>query len=376
MLVRVPSNTENFEVRDLKSASSSDFVESWRALSKNTLVPNPFWEPGFCLPAIEHLASEDVKLAVQNCGNSVVAIAPFTIERIGEVGPKVCRLWAHDYLPIGSPLVAQDCPGALIALLSDLNHKTNLPVLAPLLEAPITNHLKNNWDGYIKLISTDKRAAIVSNETAENYRKLYFSKQRRAGLDRRFRRLQEATSQIGDLSIEMAREPYSVAFELERFLNLEHVGWKGKAKTSLLSNKHDAEFIRTAVGEMSRRESTAIATLKAGDKLIASLILLVNGNSFYSWKTAFDESFSQYSPGVQLLARFADPIRSEGKPFRLDSCSSPDNTLANVLMNERLRATTLVLHNKPNSLQAQAAAHTLKTLMVARQTVKSILNGS
>lgn len=364
-----------FQVINYNAALPLQFVAAWRTLSELSRVPNPFWDPDFCIPAMALVAPDTIKIAtLTNPDGSLAALAPFTVQRLMKFGPKVATLWTHDYIPLGTPLVATDNEQAFEALLNGIVTETGAPLLA--------NDLKQMQKlGTISkdiisthIINTHQRAALKSTQPGEIYRRTTLSKQRRQGLDRRFRRLRERTTHLGTLEIDLCRDPELVPSRFEAFMRLEKIGWKGGNRTALLSNESHATFARNAALNLAARRSAMVATLKAGETVLAALTLFqINGETF-SWKTTFDENFSACSPGTQLLARFADPIMGNGESFQLDSCAAPNNEIANTIWGEREIVQNVIFSTPAQSALATTLKHTEQLKQGTKQTAKSLLN--
>ncbi|MEP2943099.1 MAG: GNAT family N-acetyltransferase [Hyphomicrobiales bacterium] len=364
-----------FQIIDDKAALSPQFVAAWRALSERAYVPNPFWDPHFCIPAMTLATPGTIKIAtLTNPDGSLAALAPFTLKRVMKVGPKVAVLWTHDYIPLGTPLIAAADETAFQSLLLGIMNETGSPLLAyALKQLPKLGTLSKDIIA-THVINTHHRAALQSSEPGETYRRATLSKQRRQGLDRRFRRLGERTAHLGKLEIDLCRDPEIIPSRFEAFMRLEQVGWKGGNNTALLSNKLHADFARDAALKLAQRQSAMVATLKAGETVLAALTLFqINGETF-SWKTAFDNNYKECSPGTQLLARFADPVMGCGEPFRLDSCAAANNEIANAIWGERVCVQNIIFSTPSQSTQANAIKHAEQLKQQTKQKLKSILN--
>lgn len=359
-----------------QNAKAEAFVDAWRALSEQALVPNPFFDPDFCLPAIKRLDEERVKLAVIMDGDgSIIALAPFVLARFARFGPKVAEIWAHDYLPLSTPLVRHDCAGALEELLIGISTHSNAPVLVPLMKgleafAPLSSSFQ------MDVLSTHERAAMESTLSGEEYRRQTLSKQRRQGLNRRYRRLAERTAHLGDLHIELCNDAEQVPSRFETFMRVEKLGWKGGNKTALLNVEDHAALGREAAFGFSQRGACYIATLRAGDTVLAALTLFKAKDTLFSWKTSFDETYAECSPGSQILSRFADPLMGLGEAVMLDSCAAPDNTLANAIWGERVEVQNVLFMPPAYKTAGTAIRNFLMLHNQARRTAKRLIRGS
>ena len=351
----------------------ASFINAWRELSEQSIVANPFYDPDFCLPAIDALAKGAVHLAVVfDAAGRLIAAAPISIFRVAHVGPKVAHIWTHDYIPLGTPLVRQGYLNALNDLLSGISAEYNAPVLCNLFKGADRFDL-NACDLYVEELTSFERAAMVTSLSGEEYRKVTLSKQRRQGLNRRYRRLAERTADLGPLCLEVCSDPDAVPNHFETFLRVEKLGWKGSKQSALLNVKPHADFAREAAVRLSRRDAFVVATLKAGDTILAALTLLKAQGEYFSWKTSYDESFADCSPGNQMLARFSDELMGQGEEIILDSCAAADNTLANAIWSERVEVKDILFAHPSQKAAGLAVCNMVNLHRETKQTVKRLL---
>jgi Acetyltransferase (GNAT) domain len=108
-----------------------------------------------------------------------------------------------------------------------------------------------------------------------------------------------------------------VEVAVERFLELEAAGWKGRSRTALSCRPGHARFFR----EMSR----GFAEQGARPQVVAQNTALVAGEGLFGFKRALDEEFARWSPGSLLDLDVLDWFhRSPGLAW-LDTCSAPDD---------------------------------------------------
>ncbi|MEP3629440.1 MAG: GNAT family N-acetyltransferase [Hyphomicrobiales bacterium] len=351
----------------------ASFVNAWRELSEQAIVPNPFFDPDFCLPAIDALAKGAVHLAVvYGDGGVLIAAAPIYVSRFAHVGPKTVHIWTHDYIPLGTPLVHQGYAFALNELLSGISATYDAPVLCNLFKG--FDHFDlNSGDLNVEALASFERAAMMTSLSGEEYRKVTLSKQRRQGLNRRYRRLAERTAHLGPLCIELCSDPDTVPNHFETFMRVEKLGWKGSKQSALLNAKPHADFARAVAVRLSSRGAFVVATLKAGDTILAALTLLKAQGEYFSWKTSYDESFAECSPGNQMLARFTDELMEQGNETILDSCAAPDNALANAIWSERVAVKDLLFIHPSQKAAGLAVRNMMNLHREAKQTVKSLI---
>lgn len=359
-------------ILSLEAASTPEFVAEWRRLSETAQVANPFFEPGFCLPAASALLPGRVRIAaLVNGEGSLLALAPFTVGRFMHIGPKIAKFWTHGYIPLGTPLVTRDEEHAFEALVAGIADAERAPLFAADMKrlselGPFSDLLEKDT------VSSHERAALRCALPGVAYRAHTLSKRRRQSLERRFRRLAETVAGAGALEIELCRDPALLPERFEAFMALEKTGWKGSAGSALLSDPAHADFARAAAAEFSRRGKFTVASLKAGKAVLAALALFEANGEVFTWKIAFDEAYSAYSPGVQLLARFADPLMAEGRLFVLDSCAAPGNEIANAIWSERERIEDIVFYRPGHRAAAKAVRRGLLLEAGAKRALRRL----
>ena len=84
------------------------------------------------------------------------------------------------------------------------------------------------------------------------------------------------------------------------FLRIEASGWKGEEGTALASNSSTKAFYKSLIRESAKAGKARFLSLKLDGQPIAMLSDIQSGQFVYSYKTAYDDAFSSYSPGQQV----------------------------------------------------------------------------
>ncbi|MEJ2516379.1 MAG: GNAT family N-acetyltransferase [Gammaproteobacteria bacterium] len=123
----------------------------------------------------------------------------------------------------------------------------------------------------------------------------------RQNLRRGWRMLEEAGKPV----YRVAREVGEVGEALERFLGLEAAGWKGSSAQghAIRSDPALLAYVRGTTGLLAARSQCHVHELRAGDRLVASLICFLGSGEAYAFKIAHDESLRRAAPGHLLLQR-------------------------------------------------------------------------
>jgi Acetyltransferase (GNAT) domain len=114
-----------------------------------------------------------------------------------------------------------------------------------------------------------------------------------------------------------------------------------------------------------------VHTLDLNGKAIASLVVLREAGTAYTWKTAYDEDYAKYSPGTLLMMETTKLLLDDPNIMRTDSLAVPDHPVMSHLWKERQSLATFVVGLTPGSDRAvrqvanQVSLHK-KTQNVAR----------
>lgn len=175
----------------------------------------------------------------------------------------------------------------------------------------------------------------------------------RANLRRRRRRLDER----GTVTVERVERGEQVHRLLDEALALETRGWKGREGTAIAQSAKTEGFYRELAELAEARGWLALYALRVDGRLIAFDFGLAYEGTYASFKTAYDEAFSQVSPGQLLtLETLRDCVRrgltevdllgdEDSAKSQWTSTSRPHSSL--VLFRSRLLGETIYARNNP-----------------------------
>jgi hypothetical protein len=123
-------------------------------------------------------------------------------------------------------------------------------------------------------------------------------------------------------------------------------------------DRYRAAFAREAVHRLAEHDLCRIHSLTLDGRTIACLIVFVEAGVAYTWKTAYDEALSAYSPGTLLMIEVTRLNLDDPNIVVTDSCAVPDHPVMSRLWTERKPMGTLVLGLSPDAdrLARQAAS--------------------
>ncbi|MBZ9859342.1 MULTISPECIES: GNAT family N-acetyltransferase [unclassified Mesorhizobium] len=385
------SNRPERKLAIYPASAGFDLVEELDYLSARTIEPNVFFNPRFLAPAMPRLEDREVRLAVIRDGdeyrNRLRLLAPFSVERPAiPLGVPVMRTWSSPFGPLGTPLVDRDDPVGVIedffSMLSRPHLKLPKVFVLPdmRLDGPVASLLTSFADSRgLTMVTTGKveRPVLDSDADGEEYLKASL----RAHHYREFRRLKRRLADLGKLEHTVARGPDEIRHAIESFLTLEAAGWKGRERTAMAIDRYRAAFAREAVHRLAEQDMCRIHLLTLDGRTIACLVVFVEAGVAYTWKTAYDETLSAYSPGTLLMIEVTRQHLDDPNIVMTDSCAVPDHPVMSRLWSERKPMGTLVIGLTPDAdrLARQAASQlhlyreTRNMARILRNRMRSLL---
>jgi CelD/BcsL family acetyltransferase involved in cellulose biosynthesis len=158
--------------------------------------------------------------------------------------------------------------------------------------------------------------------SAAEYLEGSMSAKKRKELRRQHNRLAEE----GTLVFERLEGEAGLAEWTAEFLALEAAGWKGEAGSALASAPDTAALFTQSLAGAAAAGRLERLALRLDGRAIAMLANFITPPGAYSFKTAFDEAYARFSPGMllqlenlALLERadvdWADSCAVEGHPM-------------------------------------------------------------
>ncbi|TDH34857.1 GNAT family N-acetyltransferase [Pseudohoeflea suaedae] len=361
-------------------------------LTNRSLEPNVFFAGRFLAPAMPRLEDRQIRLLLirdeLDNRSRLRLLFPFSIEKPGfSVGPSIMRIWANSFGPLGTPLV--DAEGAaetfdnLLEGLSDsslgLPHVLVLPdarLKGPTISLLRAVAIARN----LPLVETDQseRPMLESTLDADEYLASSLSKNHRREMRRQWRKLEE----VGTLEYVVARQPDEIRYHLEEFLTLEDSGWKGKARSAMISDRYRAAFAREAINGLATNDAVRIHSLVLNGEAIASMIVFITSGEAYTWKTAYNEEYARFSPGKLLMDRLTEWHLDDFNIQRTDSCAVPDHPIMSRFWSERCEMGSLIIGLTPQAdrevrqvaTQLHIYRNTRNMARLIRQKIRGLAN--
>ena len=332
------------------AAEIAALVPEWEALAAAALEPNPFYEPWMLVPAIEALSDgSDVLIAAVRIGKQLAGLFPLQrAPRYHGIPARTLALWRHRHCMLCVPLVRADlAPQSLDAFLAWAADSASVLEIT---DVPMGGAFHRVWIDAVArggrtttAFNLYTRAALRREASAEAYFTAAMSHTTRRKLLRKERRLAERGElRRVQLGPQDAFEPW-----MEQFLALEASGWKGARGSALASNDGNRRFALAVLPEAFRRGRLFAVGLDLDGIPIARCCAILGKPGSFAFKTAYDERYADFSPGVlaelDRIAAFHGPeLRQLGIAW-MDSFTGPNNKRLDAMWKDRIGVQTVAL---------------------------------
>ena len=329
-----PGDDAKGELRLLTRADLEDpaFITGWERLAARAAEPNPFFEPWYLLPSLRQWGTaERVVTKAWFHQGRLAGLLP-VVRNAGYYGHAVthARGWLHPNAFCGVPLIAAGQEDAFWqALLAHFDRSARRALLLhfPLLpaEGPVNAALDRVLAARGRAhypVTEEHRALLRGEGSAATYLEAAMSAKKRKELRRQHNRLAEE----GTLAFERLTDDAGLAEWTAEFLALEAAGWKGEAGSALACAPETRGLFAESLAGAAADGKLERLALRLDGRAIAMLVNFITPPGAYSYKTAFDEAYARFSPGMLLQlenlallerpdVQWADSCAVEGHPM-------------------------------------------------------------
>lgn len=318
----------------------ADDIAAWDALATRAAEPNPFFESWYLLPALRAFdPAGDVRILRFEHEGKLAGLMPLVRQKryYRRPAPNLAN-WLHANCFLGAPLVSRGAEAPFWqALLCWADRHTGASLFLHLRDLPLQGRLFEALkaalaadERHAVLVHREERALLASDLSPDAYLESAMSGKKRKELRRQFARLSEA----GALAVDRRLDDADLAAWIDRFLTLESAGWKGQEGSALACSPLTAGLFRESLSGAAQRGRLERLTLTLDGQPIAMLATFVTPPGAFSYKTAFDESFARFSPGV-LLQRENLAMLARDDVAWTDSCAAADHPMIDHIWRER-----------------------------------------
>lgn len=319
------------------------FIAAWERLVARASEPNPFFEPWFLLPALAQWGNSDgVAVKAWFHDGRLAGLMPIRRSNAyyGHPVPHAAG-WLHANAFCGVPLVAAGLEEEFWrAMLGHFDrmarralflHQPMLPADGPLNSA-LDRVLAAHGTRAHYNVADQQRAMLTGDMSAASYLEAAMTQKKRKELRRQHNRLAEE----GSLTFERCEGEDGLAEWVAEFLALEAAGWKGAGGSALASaGDTRALFEQSLAGAAAAGRLERLA-LRLDGRAIAMLANFITLPGAYSFKTAFDEAYARFSPGLLLQLENLALLERPGLAWT-DSCAVEGHPMIERLWRDKRR---------------------------------------
>lgn len=335
-----PARTGHLAASPWPASDDPALLAAWETLAARATEPNPFLEHWALLPALRALDPQgEVALLRFEQGGELAGLLPVARSRRYYRWPfPHIHGWAHANAFLGAPLVARGQERAFWqALLDWADRQAGLALFLHLTDIPLDGPLHAALTAICAeqrrpcgVVHHTSRALLASDQSPEDYFAASLSGKKRKELRRQFARLAE----LGAPAFERLGDAAGLDAWTDEFLALEAAGWKGQAGSALASQAETAAIFRQTLAGAARHGKLERLALRLDGQPIAMLASFRVPPGAFSYKTAFDESYARFSPGVQLQCENL-LVLDRPEIAWTDSCAAADHPMIDHIWRER-----------------------------------------
>ena len=231
--------------------------------------------------------------------------------------------------PVVDPAFADDVIAAFFAAIESNADLPNAVSLTSF-DAETPSHA-----AMLKMFSSRGIEPLTFVETTRPFVTREFGVKRSGSTRKKLRQDWNRLSALGTVEVVNDRDPASVAQAFETLLAMEKASWKGEQGTAMLSDAHDAAFVRRLLHNLAARGDASVALLRLDGEAIAAQVLMYGGSTAYTWKIAYDAKFAKFSPGTLLVDRITDALFAGPDVAAINSCAAEDSFMGQLWAGRR-----------------------------------------
>ncbi len=305
---------------------------AWDKLARHASEPNAFGESWFLAPALAQFDPDGrVQLFTLWDDGILVALMPLVPQaNYGRWPVPHVQNWLHHNAFLGTPLVRAGYEqGFWHALLPVLDARPGQALFAHFncldVNGPVVAALEvicHAGRRRCALVHREERALLDGDMTPD----AYFETAVRAKKRKELRRQKNRLAEEGALTFSRQFDENNLDQWITDFLALERGGWKGSNGSALDCSAQTRNLFTAALTGAAARGKLERLELRLDGKPLAMLVNFLCAPGSFSFKTAFDENYARFSPGVLLqienLAQldrpdtdYCDSCAAEGHPM-------------------------------------------------------------
>jgi hypothetical protein len=291
------AGTVRLERRPLSACAAIE--AEWSDLAGRAIEQNPFFEPGFALPAAQHLVSfrdASVLLAWQGrSGTSGRLLGFIPVLRSRRLfGSDTLTGWNDGRLGSAAPLIDRDETGRVIEAVLGMRNAWGSNSFSGLLLPGIDR------EGHLARTMLEQAATMGWTATLGGTEP---SPRPPAEGGPDLAALRYGLSRHGELALADAGSRQELRDTVEMLLALESSGPLARAGSATLQDIRETAFLRAMTRNFARSRQCRASLLTLDGQPIAGAIMLGKGRRRWLYASAQDERFASFAPLAQLLAQ-------------------------------------------------------------------------
>ena len=263
----------------------------------------------------------------------LVGVWGLQLRKVARLLPAVLEALPYNYAFLSSPVVDPDFADEVMpAFFAAIENSPKLPNVVSLksFDAETPSHAS-----MLKVLAQRGIAPLMLSETTRPFATREFGVKRSGSTRKKLRQDWNRLSTLGAVDVLNDRNAAGVEQAFEIFLAMEKASWKGEQGTALLSDTHDAAFVRSLLHNLAARGDASVALLRVDGKAIAAQVLMYCGTTAYTWKTAYNASSGKYSPGTLLVDRIAEQLLAGPDIQAINSCADENSFMGQLWTGRR-----------------------------------------
>lgn len=318
-------------------AALQAIVPAWDELAANACEINPFYESWILLPALRAQGDAGLRCVLVWQGERLIGLFPFERKRQFKGLPvPVMTSWRHSAHLLCTPLVRADA--AAECLEAVFGWAAGEGALLEFRYIPADGGFHGALGDAMRttpctVLPTAQfsRALLKRGASAEAYMAASMS----SGLRRQLRRKERQLAERSGYSTLAAGPGGDLGDQVERFMVLEASGWKGREGGAFAAKEASLRFGTEVLGEAHRRGRLHMVGIDCEGRPVARRFSILAGEGSYAFKTAYDEAYCAYSPGVLAeLVNLREFHQLDGVKWQ-DAYTEPDNFTVNRMWQDR-----------------------------------------
>jgi CelD/BcsL family acetyltransferase involved in cellulose biosynthesis len=187
---------------------------------------------------------------------------------------------------------------------------------------------------------------------------------------KKLRQSRRRLSEKGALTSVVLSEPAAIRRALDEFLTMEAAGWKGRNGTALLCDEIEAKLVRAGIAALAEDGCISIHALYLDGRPVSMQVVGRSGPAAFTWKTTYDETFHDVSPGMLLLEDCTAAFLADKSIAYVDSCSFDDTGFMATWTERQAVADLWIDARRGGSLQFRVLGTLQKSYRDLRATAK------